>query len=170
MEQHTAVATPVRVKRTYTQRYAAPVERLFPLLCPVREAEWIEGWAPTLILSESGVAEADCVFVTSASPVDAVWVVTRHEPDNGFVEMIKVTPEVTVCRLSIRLRAVGSGCEADVCYAHTSLGPRGDAFVDAFTDDAWRRFMRDWELRLAHYLECGEALSDRELATRREGA
>ena len=52
-------------------------------------------------------------------------------PESGFVEMLKITPGVTACRLTIQLRAVASGCEAAVTYTHTSLGPAGDAFVDA---------------------------------------
>ena len=43
--------------------YAAP-EKVFPLLCPVREADWIPGWQYELVYSESGVAELGCVFTT----------------------------------------------------------------------------------------------------------
>src|SRR5688572_20275858 len=110
------IQAPTRATHTYTQHLLAPPERVFPLLCPVREADWIVGWDPLLVVSDSGVAERDCVFVTAAQPADAVWYVTRHEPDAGFVEMIKITPQVTACRLSIQLRATTSGCEADVTY------------------------------------------------------
>ena len=143
---------------TYTQHLQAAPAVVFPLLCPVREADWIAGWDPLLVVSTSGVAEPDCVFTTKAEPQAAVWYVTRHEPDE-FVEMIKVTPEVTACRLSIRLRAAPDGCEADVTYSHTSLGPAGDAFVESFTPEYYRGFMRDWESRLNHYLRHGNALA-----------
>jgi hypothetical protein len=146
------IVTPKRATRTYTQRLAAPPAAVFPLLCPVREAEWIEGWDPLLVVSTSGVAEPDCVFTTSAKPNDAVWYITRHEPAAGLIEMLKITPGVTACRLTIRLRAADGGSEADVTYSHTSLGPEGDAFVTSFTDDFYREFMQDWESRLNHYL------------------
>lgn len=145
------IVPPLRVTRTYTQHLAAPSASVFPLLCPVREAEWIPGWDPRLVISASGVAESDCVFVTAAEPADAIWYVTRHEPC-GFVEMIRITPEVTACRLTIRLRDAGGRCEADVTYSHTSLGPRGDAFVASFTEEHYRAFMQDWETRLNRYL------------------
>jgi len=48
--------------------------------------------------------------------------------------------------------------EADFRYTHTSLGPEGDAFVAAFTDDFYRRFMQDWESRINHYLTHGKCL------------
>lgn len=152
------VRPPNRVTHTYTQRLAAPPEKVFPLLCPVREADWIDGWKPLLVLSKSGVAEPDCVFVTDARPHDAIWFVTRHEPEAGLVEMIKITPEVTACKLVIRVRAAGAGSEADVTYSHTSLGPQGDVFVASFTAEFYVQFMREWEERMNHYLAHGTAL------------
>ena len=98
------------------------------------------------------------MFTTSAEPVDAVWYITRHEPEAGVVEMLKITPKVTACRLTIQLRAADGGSEADITYSHTSLGPDGDAFVASFTDDFYREFMQDWECRVNHYLRHGTAL------------
>lgn len=152
------IVKPIRATRTYTQHLVAVPEAVFPLLCPVREADWIEGWNPPLVISSSGLAERDCVFTTSAEAVDAVWYITRHEPDAGFVEMLKITPHVTACRLTIQLRATGVESEADITYTHTSLGPEGDRFVAAFTEDSYRQFMRDWETRINHYLRHGNPL------------
>lgn len=151
------IRTPHRVVRCYRQRLVAAPARVFPLLCPVREAEWIEGWDPKVVLSDSGVAEPDCVFVTAAEPADAIWIVTRHEPDR-FVEMLKITPGVTVCRLTIALQATDYGCDAEVIYRHTSLGPAGDEVVAGFTEAHYTAFMQNWERRLNHYLRTGQSL------------
>lgn len=153
------IILPVRAERTYTQHLDGTLAEVFPLLCPVREAEWIDGWDPPLVVSSSGLAERDCVFTTRTDSSDATWYITRHEPANGFVEMLKITPRVTACRLTIQLRATETGCDADVTYLHTSLGPEGDAFVDAFTAEYYRGFMQDWESRLNHYLLHGAALA-----------
>ncbi|NTU72240.1 MAG: hypothetical protein HGB10_10555 [Coriobacteriia bacterium] len=152
------ISQPRRVTRTYTQRLTAAPGRVFPLLCPVREADWIEGWDPILVRSESGVAEPDCVFITASDGGDAVWYITRHEPTAGEVEMIKITPDVTACRLLIRLTASAEGTDAQVTYSHTSLGPAGDEFVEGFTREHYVRFMQDWESRLNHYLATGRML------------
>ncbi len=152
------IQPPRRAVRTYTQHLAASPAAVFPLLCPVREAEWIDGWDPIDVFTSSGVAEADCVFTTPADPQPAVWYITRHEPAAGCVEMVKITPQVTACRLIIQLAPAAGGCTAQVTYAHTSLGPAGDAFVDAFTEEHYGRFMRDWEDRLNHYLRHGSCL------------
>ena len=146
------ILKPVRATRTYVQQLVAKPSEVFPLLCPVREAEWFEGWDPRTVSSLSGFAEADCVFTTSAEPLDAIWYITRHEPDVGLIEMVKITPTVTACRLTIQLRPCSQGSEAEITYCHTSLGPKGDQFVASFTEDFYRQFMQDWESRLNRYL------------------
>lgn len=73
------VSAPVRVTRTYTQQLNASPDRVLPLLCPVREADWIEGWEPTEVWSSSGVAEPDCVFTTASDDGIAIWYITRLE-------------------------------------------------------------------------------------------
>ncbi len=152
------ITRPNRVSHAYTQHLVGAPSAVFPLLCPVRECDWIEGWDPLSVVTDSGLAEADCVFVTASAPHDAIWYVTRHEPDKGFVEMLKISPAVTACRLTIQLRPAPAGSEAIVTYTHTSLGPQGDAFIATFDHAAYVRFMQDWEARINHYLERGKML------------
>ena len=121
-----------RATHTYRLRLRAWPEKVFPLFCPVRETEWADGWLPELVISSSGVAERDCVFTTSDKRGTAVWYITRYEPENWFVEMLKIAPGVTACRLNIQLCKEGARCIADVTYTHTSLGPAGDELVAAF--------------------------------------
>jgi hypothetical protein len=149
---------PRRVGHTYRQQLVAPPGQVFPLLCPVRERDWARGWEPRLVVSASGLAETDCVFTTTEGAGEAVWYVTRHDPAGHFVEMIKITPGVTACRLDIRLEPAPGGCAATISYTHTSLGPAGDAFVEAFTAERYATFMREWERELNHYLATGEKL------------
>ncbi|TLM99400.1 MAG: hypothetical protein FDZ75_00135 [Actinobacteria bacterium] len=155
------ITAPGRAERTYTQHLVAAPAEVFPLLCPVREAEWLERWDPTSVFSASGAAERDCVFVTASEPDDAIWYVTQHDPEPGFLEMLKITPRVTACRLTIELAETPEGCDATVTYRHTSLGPAGDEFVSAFTEEYYEEFMRDWGRRLNHYLTTGEMLLTR---------
>jgi hypothetical protein len=154
------ISKPKRVTRTFEQRLVAPPERVFPLLCPVREGDWIEGWDPLFVLSESGVAELDCVFATETNGRRAIWIVTRHDPPHD-VEMVYVNANVTVCKLTIRLSTSPEGCSALVTYSHTSLGTEGDAFVASFTAELYTARMVDWETRLNYYLQTGECLRAR---------
>ena len=153
------IAKPNRATHTYRQKLCAPPARVFPLLCPVRETEWADGWLPDLVISSSGVAERDCVFVTADEFGTATWYVTRHEPEKWFVEMLKILPGVTACRLEIQLTRRWRECLADVTYCHTSLGEAGDEFVAGFTADHYQKFMQAWERELNYFLKSGSALT-----------
>jgi len=147
------IVEPYRIERTYEQHIEASPDDVFPLLCPVREAEWVPQWDPSVVITHSGVIEPGCVFVTRAEPSDAIWVVTRHEPDRHRVEFIKVTPGLTVGRIRIHLVAEGEAqTRARISYMHTALSPQGEEFVDSFSEPFWREFMQDWETRLNDYL------------------
>ena len=147
------ITKPNRATRTYRQSLHAPPAAVFRLLCPVREAEWAEGWMPVQVISSSGVAERDCVFITPEEPANAIWYITRHEPENWFVEMLKIVPGLTACRLQIQLSPNGNECFADVTYSHTSIGPAGDTFVAAFTAEHYQKFMQVWETLLNVFLK-----------------
>ena len=124
----------------------------------MREADWLEGWDPIVVFSNSGGAEPECVFMTASAPHPAIWFITSHEPEHGHVEMLKIVPELTACRLCIQLAATPEGCEARITYSHTSLGPKGDAFVAGFTEEFYVGFMREWETRMNHCLRTGRRM------------
>lgn len=151
------ISPPIRVKRTYTQTLMAPPAKVFPLLCPVREAEWVNGWNPDLVLSETGVIELDCIFVMPGQPHESIWVVTQWRPQEYYVEFVKVTPGLTVGRIEIGLRpGAGQQTLAEVSYAYTALSEAGEKFVESFTEAHYEAFMKAWEAELNHYLLTGE--------------
>ncbi len=150
------IVAPHRVRRTFRQHLVAPPERVFPLLCPVRESEWVQGWDPTLVVTESGVAEPDCVFVTADREREAVWVVTRLDPASWTIELLKVSPGVTVGHITVTLTAEPAGTAADVTYQHTAISDAGRDFVDGFTEEFYEAFMKEWEASMNHYLTTGE--------------
>ncbi len=152
------IVPPKRVSRTYTQSLTGPPEAVFPLLCPVREVDWIEDWDPLLVVTELGVAEEACVFVTPSEAENSYWYVTDYEPEKGFIAFVRFTPELTATRLAIQVRPAPQGASADITFTHTSLGEKGDAFVDGFTEAAYAEFMQLWEKRMNHYLSTGTCL------------
>ncbi len=152
------ICKPNRATRTYTQKILAEPARVLPLMCPVREADWIADWDPKVVYSVSGLVEADCVFVTDSDPGDAIWFVTRLDPEAFEVEMLKVTPGETVCKLTIELTAAEHGTDATVTYSRTSLGAAGDFAVEEFSAQYYAQFMREWETQLNHYLSTGQCL------------
>src|SRR5438876_12432717 len=97
------ITRPNRAASTYSQRLHAATAKVFPLLCPLRESEWANGWLPEVVISSSGFAERDGIFITPDKPGPAIWYITRHEPETWLVEMLRILPGVTACRLQIQL-------------------------------------------------------------------
>src|SRR4029079_16900293 len=69
-----------RLVRSFIQDIRAPLEQVFPLLCPEREKEWLPGWDARMITSASGVAEHGAVFETQHEAGRTLWIVTEYEP------------------------------------------------------------------------------------------
>lgn len=148
-----------RVTRTYRQTIHATPEEVFPLLCPVRERDWAEGWECAMLHSESGVAEAGAVFTTPHhGESETVWVVTDYEPPHR-IHFVRVTPGETAVDIEIQVAPLGTDeSTVDIRYTYTSLGPLGDKRLNALTEEAWRGDMEFWERGMNHYLATGEML------------
>lgn len=86
----------------YETELEAPPERVFPLLCPVREREWIPGWRARVVYSQSGYAEDNALFRTHVD-MGELWVTTRFEPDSFRVEYTVVIRNHAVLRLDLAL-------------------------------------------------------------------
>jgi ribosome modulation factor len=150
-----------RITRTYRQTINASPDDVFPLLCPVREAEWLEGWRYTMLFSRSGLVEEGAVFTTPGDDeARTVWIVTRHDTADRVVEFTRFTPDSRVCVLRVGVVADGEGRSlVDIVYTYTSISGAGDAFLDRFTEDSFRGAMKFWEDSMNHWLETGERLA-----------
>ncbi len=148
------IVEPIRVERSYIQKLRGKPESIFPLLCPVREKEWAEGWDPLEVYTQSGFAENDCVFTTGEVEPDSIWVITRFDTENHGLEIVKVTPGMTVGKIRITLCANESGnTDAQVVYMYTAIGPEGEKFVHDYSEDFFNRFMQFSESALNDFLE-----------------
>lgn len=149
-----------RATRASLMRLAAPPEKVFPLLCPVLEYDWIDGWDCEMIWSESGVAEDDCVFITNfPGEKGEVWVVSRYDPEGGHLEFVRFLGDERVIRYNIVLRGDGPGkSELRWTKTITSLGPRGEALLDAYGEAEHALQVRNLERMLNHYFATGEKL------------
>ena len=150
-----------RVVRRYRQTIDAPPEAVFPLLCPVREVEWLDGWEYRMIYSASGLVEEGAVFATSSpGEEDTVWVVSRHDPASHVVEFTRFTPGSRTCLLRIAVSPCGSGRSyVDVSYTYTSIGRGGEEYLEGVTEGAFTGAMVFWEKSMNHFLKTGGRLA-----------
>ena len=149
-----------RAVRTYRQTIDAEPDVVFPLLCPVREAEWLDGWDYKMIYSASGLVEEGAVFSTSnPGEEDTIWVVTRHDPTARRVEFARFTPHSRTCYLTIAVSALGADrSHVDVSYSYTSIAPAGNRFLERWSESAFLDAVVFWERSMNHFLKTGEKL------------
>ena len=149
-----------RITRSYTQTIHADPSRVFNLICPVREAEWLDGWDYTLMYSESGVAEEGCVFTSrQQGEKDTIWMITRRDVQNREIEFIRATPESRIARLTIAVdEKAENRSTVQITYVITALGEEGNTFLEAFTRDNFEAGMKFWEASMNYYLETGQKL------------
>lgn len=143
----------------YVQKLSAPPDRVFPLLCPTREYEWINLWSCDLIYSDSGFAEIGCIFRTDfrSDPGPEVWVVSTYEKDEaiGFTR----TSEDYVILHTINLIDGGEeGTDAVVDLTYTALTENGEDFICSLTSEAFEEEQSTLEKLLNHYLLHGSML------------
>jgi hypothetical protein len=157
------VEQPCRVSRSFTQHLCAPSDTVFPLLCPVRETEWVNDWRPKMVITESGVAEPGCIFVTPGIPEDALWLMTVHDPVNHHLEIIKIIPGMVIGTITVAFSDDGDeACTADITYSYTALSEHGKRAIGEFTEEHFRGFMKTWEKELNHFLRTGQRLADKD--------
>ena len=134
-------------------------EIVFPLLCPVREYEWIEPWKCDMIYSDSGFGEQDCVFQTDFphdGPKDT-WVLCRYEKPK-LVEFVRVNG-IRAIRYTITLRQIGDKkTESEWQQVITGLNDEGDKSVGSFSDGEFKHRMQMLKQMLNHYLTTGQML------------
>jgi hypothetical protein len=151
-------STTLHSVKTCTQHLLASPDKVFPLLCPTREYEWIEPWKCRMVHSQSGFAELDCVFVTdSPNEGEDVWVVSLYRP-NEEIQFVR-SNGLRVIRYSITLTGKGDGTtKAEWRQVLTGLNDEGNRLVASVTDEAYQQRISVLERRLNHYLTTGEML------------
>ncbi len=148
-----------RVARSYTMTLEADAETVFPLLCPVREHDWIDVWECRMVYSESGVAEAGCVFLTDL-PKRGVetWMVSRYEPSR-LIEFCRIAGASRTCHLKVGLEDQGAGITVlDWTYTHTAVDEVGRRWIEGYSADRFEAEMKGMEARLQHFLREGKML------------
>lgn len=151
--------TPNRKKFSYVQTIKANPELVFSLLCPVREVDWVPGWPLIKVISNSGLAEPECIFITKAEPSNSIWIISNHDPVNYQVAMYKITPDETVTKLEISLASKAENIsEVTISYEYTAIGESGENILKGYTKEWYNKFMLDWENSMNHFITTGKIL------------
>jgi hypothetical protein len=152
--------TSKKITLGFKQINNAPPEMVFPLLCPVREKDWLDGWDYKMIYSKSGLIEDGCVFSTPHhGEKETVWLVTKYYPKDFEVAFVRVTPGESVVRISINLERVDKDTtHAFIKYEYTSLNPEQTKYQEDGLERDFQVSMLWWEKAINYYLKNGKML------------
>lgn len=143
------------VERHHIWNVPARPEKVFPLLCPVREYDWINGWRARLIHAPSGYAENGCVFETRIAPFGTmVWVCTRYEPSK-YIEYTTFSDQGLIIRLRVTLCPRGDDTTILWDRSWHSVDARGASLLSAWDDSKYDAMMEQHRIEMDHYLRFG---------------
>lgn len=150
----------VATQRTfnYRQTINAVPARMFSLLCPQREHEWLPGWQARMIHSHSGVAEAGAVFATpcaaTAGTQETLWYTVTHQAPE-LVRFVRFQPNGVVVDIAIEVASDPAQAQqslVDICYRFTATSVEGEAVVQVFDESQWLAMMQEWQALMNAWL------------------
>lgn len=149
----------LRRSHTVELHFDAPPDRVFPLLCPVREYDWIDGWTCDIVYAETGIAELGGIFTTrSREAGEEVWTINRYEPPHA-IEFVRVAAQLRVVTMALVLEPEGTdGTLVHARRTYTALSGAGALEVERMTPETQEAWGHDLARMANHYLATGEML------------
>lgn len=109
----------------HQQTFSATPDKVFPLLCPTTEFDWMDGWHCELIYSNSLYQEYNAIFKTSYFNMDETWVVAHFEP-HRVIEFVRVSEHLSI-KVDARICDNLDGtCTGNWIVNATALTPQGN--------------------------------------------
>jgi len=134
---------PGRVVRSHHFELPLAPREAFDLFTPEGERAWAKGWEPRYLHPADGRATPGMVFTTGHGGEETLWTLTRHEPENGVVEYLRVTPGSRMGTVRVQCSCAGAGTRVSVTYALTALTETGNASLQDF-DAGYEAFIEGW--------------------------
>jgi hypothetical protein len=116
----------------------------FRFFTPEGERAWAKGWDPRYLHPSDGRTTAGMVFTTGHGNEETLWTMTRHEPECGVAEYLRVTPGSRMGTVRVQCSQTDGGTRVTVTYALTALTAEGNATLRALDATAYERFIESW--------------------------
>jgi hypothetical protein len=144
-----------RTTRTTTIQLSAPPDQVFPLFSPLGEKLWIPEWDPVMIYPPSGSPETNAVFTTPQHDgLAAIWVTVQFDPTKFHVTYVRVAPRSHVATIVVDCGNTSGGMTAaTITYTFTGLTEHGNGYIDTFSEEYYRTWIRQWESSINQYLQ-----------------
>ena len=152
-----------RIQHDFSIEYDYSPEQLFPLMCPVREYDWMSSWKGTIVYTESGYAEKYVVFYHKVPfPLHnkkAYWTATQYDPDR-FLQWCITVPDLCIVVIDGKLNPLPGGrTRIDYQYRITGLSKTGNkAIKEKFSLENLLAEINQAKKEMEYYLKTGTML------------
>ncbi len=147
---------PLHVEREHTITLPAPLAVVAPLFTPSGERSWVPGWDPRPLHPAGGGDRDGAIFVTSEGGETTLWATALHDPAGGRYRYVRVTPGSRSALVDVLLEPADTARAAStavtVRYAITALSERGNAYLRAWTAEAFAAGIEGWRRDLVALL------------------
>ena len=155
---------PFQSKRTvshHVEKIKASPEQIFPLLCPIQEYKWIDGWQCEMVYSDGGAIENNCIFKEEkTSPilfdlsVPTYWVVSLYMPEEYRIQFILLMGTMATAKIDVEVQDLG-GTVSSVTWTFTitSLNDEANKIIGAATEQKAKLLLTILGRSLKHYCE-----------------
>jgi hypothetical protein len=156
-----------RVIGSHKENIDRTPEGIFPLLCPVQEYKWIDGWDCEIIYSSSDGVENNCIFKEDKSgivlfglTIPTFWTVSDYDPINYKIQFVLMSGQIAISKIEIDIKDVGSG-KSSVSWGIviTVTGEDTNGRIIKSAQDKATMYLMVLSKALKHYCETGEMLS-----------
>jgi len=155
-----------RIVASHSEKIKAEPKKIFPLLCPIQEYKWIDGWKCEMVYSQSGGIEKHCIFYEEKTgPIlfnheaPTYWLVSQYEPLDFRLQFIHHTVGMFVSQMDLTVEELSDG-ESSVNWSFTitALNEEANSLIDANTEHKAKMYLTIVGKSLKHYCETGEML------------
>jgi hypothetical protein len=155
-----------RIHCNHTEEIHAPAARVFALLCPVAEYDWIDGWDCSLVFTDSGTNEEGCIFtesimgpVLAGSHVDSTWITNHYDEENRHIQFVIFVHELAAIRYDVTLTERDNGLtRVEMGFEITAVSDEIDCLSDEEIRARLMTIVAFLSKALKHYCETGEML------------
>jgi hypothetical protein len=149
----------LQISKSCTFHLKDSPSRIFPLLCPKIEFDWVDGWECDIVYSESGYAEKGCIFTTCFQPEGyAVWIMTDYQQDT-HLRIVKTCEYLFLLEWTFDLLEINErSTDLKMIYSMTGLTEKGNDYVENTMDIVFPQLMGRLEKSMNYFLMTGMKL------------
>ncbi len=116
-----------------------------PLFTAKGEKLWVPGWNPSYIHPTSGELELDQVWTTGEGDEQSWWTCCHLDRVARSVAYVRVTPGLSIARVTVEISPDGAGSRVEVGYVVTALSAVGEEKIADFAA-GFDAMLEQWRL------------------------